>query len=427
MYIWILLATIMVAMTFFNVSPRVDKEHALNEIRAATVTNRFKAEHEAMLKTMECEIMYNRNNGCWDTENRGMGCTSSTPRQSANGPVNVGCFNPGYVRMHSGSSDPRFSCTGMTNTVSKTFNGTSYSMQSFADDIEKETKKDYTSFWAQMPVGYEINPTFFPKGIYHYILCLDEVAGKATASNFIRCDMKRNTSGDNGSTGTGETGDTGDAGDTGTSGTTQKHLSARTRYLVTFARVPEKWLSKTTDDNNFRAPLPVLVNMLSKDIKTDTTYGWTSCNGNKASLQCQLAGANARNGNVVRREDSRRNQNDKKGVSIDMYAIDKKYEKNDDGSYKLDEKGKRIVSEKKYKADYVYEFEQLPRNSVFWQIPGFQEVCADSACLFAYEQFPNTDTAYHCYNMMTTGEKKKNTGVKAHGDNNNSQPAEPTP
>ena len=57
MYIWILLATIMVALSFFNLSPRSDVDNTVNEVKAAAVINRFRAEHMAMVHTMECEVI----------------------------------------------------------------------------------------------------------------------------------------------------------------------------------------------------------------------------------------------------------------------------------------------------------------------------------------------------------------------------------
>ena len=57
MYIWILLATIMVALSFFNLSPRADKGNFSNEIKASSVINRFKVEHMATFKTMQCETL----------------------------------------------------------------------------------------------------------------------------------------------------------------------------------------------------------------------------------------------------------------------------------------------------------------------------------------------------------------------------------
>ena len=56
MYIWILLATIMVALSFFNTSPREDKASVFTEIKASTFINRFRAEHIGYFRTVECEV-----------------------------------------------------------------------------------------------------------------------------------------------------------------------------------------------------------------------------------------------------------------------------------------------------------------------------------------------------------------------------------
>ena len=61
MYIWILLATIMVALSFFNTSPREDKASVFTEIKASTFINRFRAEHTGFFRTLECDILYNPN------------------------------------------------------------------------------------------------------------------------------------------------------------------------------------------------------------------------------------------------------------------------------------------------------------------------------------------------------------------------------
>lgn len=61
MYIWILLATIMVALSFFNTSPREDKASVFTEIKASTFINRFRAEHTGYFRTLECDILYNSN------------------------------------------------------------------------------------------------------------------------------------------------------------------------------------------------------------------------------------------------------------------------------------------------------------------------------------------------------------------------------
>lgn len=81
MYIWVILATIMVALSFFNLSPRQDRDRSVNEIKAATVVNRFKSEHLAMAKYMECEIIKQTNNSDWDGP--------EAERSSSLGPVEV--------------------------------------------------------------------------------------------------------------------------------------------------------------------------------------------------------------------------------------------------------------------------------------------------------------------------------------------------
>ncbi len=66
MYIWILLATIMVALSFLNTSPREDKASVFTEIKAATVANRFRAEHIAFLRSTECQMLYRASSGEYD-------------------------------------------------------------------------------------------------------------------------------------------------------------------------------------------------------------------------------------------------------------------------------------------------------------------------------------------------------------------------
>lgn len=61
MYIWILLATFMIALSFLNLSPRQDKQAVFSEVKAASHINRFRAEHVAATRTMECELLYNGN------------------------------------------------------------------------------------------------------------------------------------------------------------------------------------------------------------------------------------------------------------------------------------------------------------------------------------------------------------------------------
>lgn len=57
MYIWILLATIMIALSFFNLSPRADKESVFTETKAASLVNRFRIEHSAFSRVAECKMV----------------------------------------------------------------------------------------------------------------------------------------------------------------------------------------------------------------------------------------------------------------------------------------------------------------------------------------------------------------------------------
>ena len=61
MYIWILLASIMVALTFFNLSPRSDKDGYISEAKAASVVSRFRIEHVAAMQATECDLIMKRN------------------------------------------------------------------------------------------------------------------------------------------------------------------------------------------------------------------------------------------------------------------------------------------------------------------------------------------------------------------------------
>lgn len=60
MYIWILLATIMVALSFFNLSPRSDKEGYITEGKASAVVTRFRIEHVAAMRATECDLINKR-------------------------------------------------------------------------------------------------------------------------------------------------------------------------------------------------------------------------------------------------------------------------------------------------------------------------------------------------------------------------------
>jgi len=141
MYIWILLATLMVALSFFNLSPRQDKDHAINEIKAATVVNRFKAEHMAILKYMECEIVKQTNNQYWDD--------SGGVRTSASLPVEI---------KYGGKDDTA------------------------------EPYLSYTKVSCYLPKGYDYSSSLKVK---HFIYCLDGRPEESGERHFVACDETR--------------------------------------------------------------------------------------------------------------------------------------------------------------------------------------------------------------------------------------------
>ena len=59
MYIWILLATIMVAFSFYNLSPRMDKDNSIAETKASVLVARLKIENKAIAEAFKCDLMYN--------------------------------------------------------------------------------------------------------------------------------------------------------------------------------------------------------------------------------------------------------------------------------------------------------------------------------------------------------------------------------
>ena len=122
MYIWILLATIMVALSFFNLSPRRDKDNAYNEIKTATIINRFRLENNAVVRLLQCETLMNMHTKGWD---------------SGDAPYKI----------------------ELTTTDDE---GNTVSNDAF--DFE------YTSPAENLPVGYQADPNF---QIYHYVYCLD--------------------------------------------------------------------------------------------------------------------------------------------------------------------------------------------------------------------------------------------------------------
>ena len=214
MYIWILLATIMVALSFFNVSPRADKENAVNEVKASLVINRFRAEHLAMARTMDCEIIRRLNNTGWRD------VTTENPYDK----VSV---------------------------------------------ISKDIALPYTRYQCNLPMGYEQN--FSILDVHHMIICLNKrIEDPGQEENLpTNC------------------------------------YSGKFRYMVSYAPIPDRWLSKDPKDIELYGvarPLPILVNLMAKATSYGCVYGWADCSENgHAKVECDLRGYNAR---VVRIQDA---------------------------------------------------------------------------------------------------------------------------
>ena len=319
MYIWILLATIMVALSFFNVAPRSDKEHALNEIKAATVVNRFKAEHSARLHALECEIIYNKSSQPesggegWDGEETGL-------RRSASGPVDVSSYVPAY-----------------------------------------------TTFVSYLPVGYAIGnnrkdgsgTNYSTSGMKHFIYCLAENAEEEVSDTaldeevFIACNAQYDER--------------------------TKNLGER-RYLVSFAPIPDRWVSK----DGTKTPIPAFVNLLAKTGDKSATFGWLEwVNGG-----FKLHGVGAAATRAVK-------LGDKDHTFDDQHKDFFEQRFDADFNYKSDLNSSQARHEK-----IVSEHVIIPNKSPLWRNSAL-DVCKEgNPCMFAYEVFPKLDPACRCYNLL---------------------------
>lgn len=252
MYLWILLATIMVALSFFNLSPRVDKESAVNEVKAATLVNRFKIEHMAVYKTMKCEIALNKNTNEW-------------MNGSSEGSVEIDAdaLNLGYIR-----------------------------------------------YSENLPMGYKPQDNI---NVSHAVLCLNKQL-EDTSAEVKECS------------------------------------AAGYRYLISFMKIPERWLSKVSGENG--KPLPLLTGYMNSEGFSGIFYGWTEC-GESGSDGCILHGSA-----TIKREFVKNNGN----------------------------------MEVAYKS--------VGENAVVWQDANFNSECKDGIpCLFAYTKFSNNDKGGYCKNI----------------------------
>ncbi|MBO6282119.1 MAG: hypothetical protein J6N49_06285 [Alphaproteobacteria bacterium] len=261
MYIWIFLATIMVALSFFNLSPRSDTDNAVNEVKASITVNRFRAEHLAFVHSMECELIMHTDNGSWK---------------------NYALTSPHDIT------------------------------------IENMNNLPYTDYASNLPIGYEQTTNLLD--VYHVVVCTKKKLEEEDGNSFENC------------------------------------TSTSYRYAISYAQIPDRWLSKDIDQNEgIVKPLPTLVNLMAKATGAGSLYGWTDCSGQAGfNLQCILRGYSTRVGTTE----------------------------------KVDDK-------------IVQKYTKIPSNSLIWNMPHFGEKCGTTIpCLFAYERFLTSDKGHHCKTLM---------------------------
>ena len=99
MYIWILLATIMITLSFFNLSPRPDKDDSYLEAKASTIVSRLKMENLAVARFLQCEVQFRLHTDGWDA-NPPIPIVLSADNEFVyeNGTVNsLDALPPGYI------------------------------------------------------------------------------------------------------------------------------------------------------------------------------------------------------------------------------------------------------------------------------------------------------------------------------------------
>ena len=262
MYIWIFLATIMVALSFFNLSPRSDTDNAANEVKASITVNRFRAEHLGFVRTMECELIMHRDNGEWKS-----GALTS--------PHDI--------------------------------------------TVENMNNLPYTQYACNLPIGYEQTTNLLD--VYHVVVCTKKKLEEQGSNEFANCN------------------------------------STSYRYAISYAKIPDRWLSKDIDENTgIVKPLPALVNLMAKATGAGSIYGWTDCSGHAGvNMKCDLRGYSARVGMAEKTEDD----------------------------------------------EVVLKYTLLPADSLIWRMPHFGGECGTTIpCLFAYERFMTSDKGHHCQALM---------------------------
>lgn len=280
MYIWILLATIMIALSFFNLSPRQDKDNTFSEIKAASLVTRFKVENLAVMRYLQCDTLLRLHTQEWDT------------RQSP--PYKVDITNPNPFNF------------------------------------------DYTSLTEVLPTGYK--PNVVALDAKHYLYCMDRPVEESGAQNLEVCRF--------GST-------------------------IYPTYAVSFAEIPDRWLSK----DGKKTPLPAFVNFLTDKAQFGGIAGYTEC---FADGTCALKGGNAHH--IVANIDDATNKTG--DIEVNLIA----------------------------------------RDSVLWQNAEFQSMCGyNKPCMFMYRMMPTTDEKAYCQRLLTDmwDEPPDNTDNIDNNDNKN--------
>lgn len=275
MYIWILLATFMVMLSFFNMSPREDKANIFSEIKASAYINRFRAEHIAFSRTWDCEILYNGNGADYES----------------------------------------ISSKELTQ-----------------DDF------GYTSLKENLPIGYDMESQTY--NIEHDLYCFDDDLRKNTTDHTVQ--MKN-------------------------------CKDSNHRYLFSYVRIPERWVSKTpikisyggsSEPVEIIAPLPAFTNYLAKDLNGMKNTGWMWCD----ERECHWAGRS---------------------------SIQTLY---DSSSANTESKTKYV--------NFIFPSD-IFSDGAAGNTGNFASTCANDLCLFSFEKFKSTDTGGHCRGLMDAYQKQQ--------------------
>lgn len=213
MYIWILLATIMIGLNFFNLSVRPDKDGAYAEVKASVNVTRFKLENMAVARFLQCETLLRLHStpaAGTSTANLSSAWDSGAP------PYKINLFAGDEVKTASDYRELGY-----------------FEFKYEADEEIIEVKPADA-----LPQGYsggvaDVKP-------YHFIYCMDRPIEQSGARVLNEC---------------------------------RYGSVLYPTYVVSFAEIPGRWLSHSVD----RAPLPVFVKYLSDETSFSGVAGYTYC------------------------------------------------------------------------------------------------------------------------------------------------------